>query len=87
MRQPKSKGLDIGDASVDISDGIGGVIISILLWIFIGLFGAIIIWMIGLVFWIPIAIAIGLLYWVVYNCYSMIFRKSPECKGNLIDSF
>ena len=87
-RKPKSAALDFTDLPSDLSGegGLVGLIILILLWIVMGLFGALIIWMIGAVIWVPIVIATALLYWVVYNCYSMIFRKSKHCKGNLAES-
>jgi hypothetical protein len=87
-RKPKSSEADVTDVPVDVLDegGIGGVLISILMWILIGMFGAIVIWLIGAIVWIPVVIATGMLYWVVYNCYSMIFQKSAQCKGNLMES-
>jgi hypothetical protein len=71
----------------DIGEGAEGCIISLLLWLIIGLFGTIILWFIGAFFWAMILILGGLLYWILFRAYRLIFRNSKNCKGNFFKSF
>jgi hypothetical protein len=67
-------------------DDIGGCLLSIVLWIVIGLFGSLILWLIGAFFWGTILVLAGLLYWIIFRAIRLIFRNSATTKGNIARS-
>ena len=88
----KKPGSEISDASnldfgtVEADDPIS-CLLSILLWIVIGVFGAMILWSIGAILWAAILVIAGLLYWIIFRAYKLIFRNSSKCKNNFWKSF
>jgi hypothetical protein len=89
---PKFKqlnGIDFTGGVIDfeISQGIGGLIGSIILWIFFSIVMVILITLFLTVIWSAILIFSFILYWLFFRAMRLVFLKSPECKGNLGMSF
>ena len=88
-KKPSTTTMDI--THFDPSDigegGIEGCIVSLLLWIVIGLFGSFIFWWLGAFLWVTVLVIAGLLYWIVFRAFRLIFRNSLKCKGELLKSF
>ncbi len=77
-------GVDFGG---DIGEEGGlGCLFSFILWVVIGLFGAIILWFFGAIFWAIILTIAALLYWIIFRAFRLIFRNANICKGNVLKS-
>ncbi len=74
---PEFPDLD-GDA-----DGIGGIILGIVLWIAFTILLLIIIWLFGTLFWIMVLTFVAILYWIFYRALRVVFKNSTKCKGKL----
>ncbi|WP_313001505.1 hypothetical protein [Chryseobacterium gleum] len=70
----------------DAGDGIGGAILSILLWIIFSILLIFLSYFLGLFFWTAILLLIAILYWVFFRALRLVFRNSGKCKGNLLKS-
>jgi hypothetical protein len=88
-KKPSSITMDVTrfEPTVFAEGGFEGCLISIIIWIVIGLFGSIIFWWLGAFIWVTILLVLGLLYWIIFRAFRLIFRNSPKCKGNLVKSF
>jgi hypothetical protein len=69
--------------SIDIGDGIGGVIMSILLWIAMTIILFVFLILVEAVFWFSIFIILAMLYWVFFRALRFVFSKSKETKGDI----
>lgn len=69
--------------SVSVGDGIGGLILSIFLWIGITIIFFLLLILLEAVFWVSIFIILTMLYWVFFRALKFVFSKSKETKGNL----
>lgn len=69
--------------SID-GDGIGGIIISILLWLLVSLVLAVFLWLFGMLLWAAILGMIAMLYWIFFRALRLVFKKSPKCKSRLL---
>lgn len=78
-------GLTLGDTP-DIGEGIGGIIISILLWFLISIIVSLILWALGVVIWFGIVVIVAVLYWIYYRALRKVFNYSSDCKGNFCKS-
>ena len=67
-------------------EGMEGCLLSLVIWIVLGLFGSFLFWLIGAFFWATILILAALLYWVIFRALRLIFRNSVKCKGDIIKS-
>jgi len=74
---------DIDIPSVDVGDGIGGLIVSILLWIGMAILFFILLILLEAVFWISIFIILAMLYWVFFRALKFVFSKSKATKGDV----
>jgi hypothetical protein len=72
---------DLDFPSIDIGDGIGGLIMSILLWIGMTILFVALLFLLDAVFWISIFIILTMLYWVFFRALRLVFSKSPRTKG------
>ena len=79
--------LDISSGDLpDLGDGIGGIIMGIIMWIIFSIALVVLIWIFGAVFWFSILLLMALLYWIFFRALRLVFKKSKECKGNLSSS-
>ena len=88
-KKPSSTTMDVSNFEPFVFDegGIEGCLVSIVIWIVLGLFGSFIFWLLGAFIWAPILVVAGLLYWIIFRAFRLIFRNSAKCKGNFIKSF
>ncbi len=66
-----------------VGEGIAGIIISIILWILVTLIFSYLFFALGSIIWFSILLFLGMLYWIFFRALRLIFKKSPECSGNI----
>lgn len=69
-----------------VGEGIGGLIISIILWIVVTLLIVLFIWLFGTILWAGIIVFVAMLYWIFFRAFRLVFKNSNKCKGHLIAS-
>ncbi|WP_323027788.1 hypothetical protein [Gelidibacter japonicus] len=67
--------------TIQAGDGIGGLIMSVLLWIVMTIVIFILLILLEAVFWISIFIILAMLYWVFFRALKFVFNKSATTKG------
>ncbi|MFC7773667.1 hypothetical protein [Flavobacterium sp. GCM10027622] len=72
-------GLEIGAA---IAEGIGGIIMSIVLWIIVTIVLSFLFYALGAIIWFSVLVFLAMLYWIFFRALRLIFKKSAECSGN-----
>jgi len=90
----KFKTMDTSSVSADFAasgplvegDGIGEIILSIVLWIVLAIAFAIALWIFSNVLVIAILTFIAMLYWVFFRALRLVFKNSNKSKGNLLES-
>ncbi|SDM10121.1 hypothetical protein SAMN05216273_11317 [Chryseobacterium taihuense] len=70
-----------------VGDGIGGVIVSIILWFLISIALSFLLYFLGFFFWAAILFFAAMLYWIFFRALRLVFKNSRKCKGNLLKSF
>jgi hypothetical protein len=88
-KKPSTSAMDTTSFDINHTNEYGaeGWLISLLIWIVVGLFGSLVLWLIGAIVWLTILVAGAILYWMVFRALRLIFRNSPKCKGHLVKSF
>ncbi len=71
---------------VAVGDGIGGIILSILLWILMAIVFSIALWIFSNVLVIIVLTFIAMLYWVFFRALRLVFKNSNKSKGDLMES-
>jgi hypothetical protein len=66
-----------------VGDGIGGIIISTVLWILMTFLIGLFVWLFGAVLWSGIIVFIAMLYWIFFRALRLVFKNSNKCKENL----
>lgn len=69
-----------------VGDGIGGVILSIILWFLISIVFAFLLYFLGFFFWAAILFFAAMLYWIFFRALRLVFKNSKSCKDNLLRS-
>lgn len=64
-------------------EGIGGLILNIILWIIATVVLSYLFFILGTFIWFSIVLFIAMLYWLFFRAIRLIFKKSPECSGNV----
>jgi len=84
------KGDFMGDAtpnfdapSVDVGDDIGGLIMSVLLWIVMTIAIIFLLIVLEAVFWFSLFILLATLYWVFFRALKFVFSKSKDTMGKI----
>jgi len=72
--------------NIDIGDGIGGLVASILLWIRMTILFLILLFFFEAIILFAVFIILGMLYWVFFRALRFVFKKSGEMKGKLMPS-
>ena len=67
---------------ISVGEGIGGIIISFVLWIIVSILIALFLWLFGAVLWTSIIVLIAVLYWIFFRAIRLVFKQSNKCKGN-----
>lgn len=70
--------------SIDAGDGIGGLIVSILLWIAVTILTVVLLILLEAVFWVSLFIILAMLYWVFFRALKLVFNKSKDTKGQIL---
>ena len=66
-----------------VGDGIGGLILSILLWIAMSILFVILLIVLEAVFWFSLFIILAMLYWIFFRSLKFVFNKSKDTKGDI----
>jgi hypothetical protein len=69
--------------SIDVGDGIGGLILSILLWIGMTILIIVLLIVLEAVFWFSLFIILAMLYWIFFRALKFVFNKSKDTKGDI----
>lgn len=91
---PKTKSFETGNVlahsqdglglpSLEVGEGLGGLLLSILLWIVMSVLFAILLIVLEFIFWVSLFLIIAMLYWVFFRALKFVFSKSKETKDNL----
>jgi hypothetical protein len=83
-KAPIINGFDSDPPSV--GDGIGGIILSIVLWIVFSIVLIFLSYILGLLFWASVLLLAATLYWIFFRALRLVFKNSGKCKGNLLKS-
>jgi hypothetical protein len=84
-KSPEIGGLDFDGPA--LGDGIGGIILSIILWILISIVLVFLLYFLGIFFWATILFFTAMLYWIFFRALRLVFKNSKHCKGDLLKSF
>jgi hypothetical protein len=71
---------------LDVGEGIGGIIIGVILWILWALLVAFMVWVFSNVLLIVIATFAGMLYWIFFRAMRLVFKNSNKSKGDIMES-
>ncbi len=74
---------DFDAPSFNVEDGIGGIILSVLLWIGMTILIIVLLVFLEAVFWFSLFIILTTLYWLFFRALKLVFSKSIITKGNL----
>ena len=84
------KGDIMGNASptfdtpfIEAGDGIGGLILSIVLWIAMSILFVILLIVLEAVFWFSLFIILAMLYWIFFRALKFVFNKSKDTRGDI----
>lgn len=69
--------------SIDVGDGIGGLILSILLWIAMSILFVVLLIVLEAVFWFSLFIILSMFYWIFFRALKFVFSKSKDTKGDI----
>ena len=85
---PDMSWVDFSGADVlDIADdGIGGIIIGILSWLFVAILVVFFIWFFGAILWGLVLVFSAMLYWIFFRAIRLVFKNANKCKNDLIKS-
>ncbi len=72
----------VSDGLVD-ADGIAGIIVSFILWILATIIISYLFFWLGANIWFSVLVFLAMLYWIFFRALRLIFKKSPECSGNV----
>ncbi|VXB67408.1 conserved membrane hypothetical protein [Flavobacterium sp. 9AF] len=67
----------------EVGEGIGGLIISLLLWVVMTIVMVILLIILEAIFWFTLFILLTMLYWVFFRALKLVFNKSNQTKGDL----
>tara|TARA_B100000780_G_scaffold259592_1_gene210751 strand:+ start:483 stop:890 length:408 start_codon:yes stop_codon:yes gene_type:complete len=81
LTRSSSPSIDI--SSIDFGDGIGSLILSILLWIVMSILFVVLLIVLEAVFWFSLFIIFAMLYWIFFRALKFVFKKSIDTKGNI----
>ena len=72
--------------SIEVGDGIGGLIMSIVLWIVMTILIFVLLILLEAFFWISVFIILAMLYWIFFRALKLVFSKSKDTKGHIVIS-
>ncbi|WP_313578995.1 hypothetical protein [Chishuiella sp.] len=82
---PDISGIDLSSNHIpDVGEGIGGLILGLILWFIISVVLIFLITFLGAVLWIMILIFTAMLYWIFFRALRLVFKNSTKTHNNLI---
>ena len=69
--------------AIDLGSGIGGLLLSILLWVLMSILFVVLMILLEVIFWISLFIILAMLYWVFFRALKVVFTKCEETRDNL----
>lgn len=72
--------------SVEVGEGIGGFLLSILLWIGMTILVFLLLVLLEAFFWFSIFVILTMLYWVFFRALKFVSSKSKDTKGQILQS-
>ncbi|MBP2615493.1 hypothetical protein [Chryseobacterium jejuense] len=82
---PVTNGFDFDPPAV--GDGIGGAILSVVVWFIFSILLVFLSYFLGLFFWSSILFLAAMLYWIFFRALRHVFKNSGKCKGDIVKSF
>ena len=76
-------GLDIPMELPDSGEGLGGIILGILLWIILTIVFIVLLFILSTVIWATLILVALAIYWTLIRALKLVFSKSSECEGDL----
>lgn len=73
-------------SSVDVGDGIEGLLISIVSWILLTIAFVIFLVFLEAVLWLSIFVILAMLYWVFFRALKLVFSKAEITQGHFFKS-
>ena len=68
---------------IDVGEGIGGLILSIVMWFIISILFVILLIVLEAAFWLSLFIILAMLYWIFFRALKFVFSKSKDTKGDI----
>ncbi|RXM51182.1 MULTISPECIES: hypothetical protein [unclassified Chryseobacterium] len=81
---------EIGSFDFDppaVGDGIGGAVLSVVVWLLFSILLVFLSYFLGLFFWSAILFLAAMLYWIFFRALRHVFKNSGKCKGNIVKNF
>ena len=72
--------------SLDMGEGIVGIIIGFIAWILLAILLSIALWIFTNVLVLIVLTFVAMLYWIFFRALRLVFKNSNKSKGNLIES-
>ncbi len=72
--------------SLDLSEGPGGVLVSIILWIVMTIIFLVLLLVLEAMLWLSLFVILAMLYWVFFRALRLVFSKTEETKGDIAKS-
>ena len=69
--------------SINVGDGIGGMLLSIVLWIVLSVLFVVLLIVLEAVFWFSLFIILAMLYWIFFRALKLVFNKSKDTKRDI----
>jgi len=86
LKKSLARQLDIGDVphfDVGAGEGIGGIIISILMWLIISVVLIVLLVFLQTVVWFSILLILAMLYWIFFRAMRLVFSKGTTTEQNV----
>lgn len=92
---PKFKSYEIGsildtpevpNIGIDIGEGLGGIIASIIIWIVIALLLVVLVIVFEAILWISLFILFTAIYWIFIRALRLVYYKGRKTRGKLLTS-
>ncbi|MEM9299193.1 MAG: hypothetical protein AAGA64_12500 [Bacteroidota bacterium] len=79
-------GTNLPSFGFDGGDGIGGILVSVLVWIAMAILMVILLLVFEALFWLSLFIIFASLYWLFIRALKLVFNEVHATKGNLLSS-
>ena len=82
-----SGGLELPSDLPDLGEGIAGVILGILAWVLFSVLLLLFIWLFGAIVWTMILVFAAMLYWIFFSCTKTGFQKFKQMQRQPDDKY